>query len=592
VSSKTISAAEQRRFILGRQGLWPGRRWSGKEGTAEALLIVEAVQIDPVSVVDQSHDIVLWGRVLDYQAAYLRALAYEDRQFFDYGGALYFYPMAELPYWRVAMERHKRNGRWHDFMSANAALLDQVRAELRDRGPLRSRDVQGKKVNAYRSGKDTGVAMYAMWISGELMTYGRHGRERIYDFMENIAPQHLQYTAGAGEAETYFLRKALAQRGLTDSRTFRSVLKNVRDEAVDLNDAQNKLHEMADAGVIESVQVEGRKETFYYLSQDRLLLEALANGEIPPAWQPLGPTTQEEVTFLSPLEYVSARRRALKLFDFDYIWEIYKPLEKRVYGPYTMPILYGDRLVGRMDARHDRPQRTLVINGLWLEEWFEPDDAFADALTRGLSRFVTYLSAERVHSSGISSDFLRQLVRLSMTNIHCRWMEPQEVSSVAEIDRSERIRTGYTCSGDELQQMVVNWDSPPWAWEGDGDHTVAAQVRFCSDHLKINGRMYGAFDGQKLVGIGIIQPQVAEGTAQLAYLHVSNGYRQTGIGGRITAALIREAKRCGARTMYVSATPSGSAVGFYLSHGFEPTDEPIPELFAKEPDDIHMVKDI
>ena len=182
--------------------------------------------------------------------------------------------------------------------------------------------------------------------------------------------------------------------------------------------------------------------------------------------------------------------------------------------------------------------------------------------------------------------------RLSMSNIQYRWMEPQEVSSVAEIDRSERIRTGYAYSGDKLQQMAVNWDTPSWAREGDGDHTVAAQVRFCSDHLKRNGRMYGAFDGQKLVGIGIIQPQVAEGTAQLAYLHVSNGYRQMGIGGRITAALIREARRSGARRMYVSATPSGSAVAFYLSHGFEPADEPIPELFAKEPDDIHMVKNI
>jgi len=414
MTNKPISPSIQRRFVLGRQGLWPGRRWSGKEGTAEALRTVEAVQIDPVSVVDQSHDIVLWGRVLDYQPAYLRALAYEDRQFFDYGGALYFYPMAELPYWRVAMERHKKNGRWHEFMSANTALLDQVRAELHDRGPLRSRDVQGKKVNAYRSGKDTGVAMYAMWISGELMIYGRFGRERIYDFMENIAPQHLQYTAGAGEAETYFLRKALAQRGLTDGRTFRSVLKNVRGGAVDLKEAQNKLHDMAAAGEIEPVQIDGRKETLYYLAQDRPLLDALVNGETPPAWQPLGPTTQEEVTFLSPLEYVSARRRALKLFDFDYIWEIYKPLKKRVYGPYTMPILYGDHLVGRMDARHDRQQRILVINGLWLEGWFEPDDAFANALTRGLSRFVTYLGAERVHSSGIGSDFLRERVRLAL----------------------------------------------------------------------------------------------------------------------------------------------------------------------------------
>ena len=79
-----ISKAVRRRFILGRQGLWPGRRWTGKEGTAHALRYMEAVQVDPVSVITQSHDIVLWGRVSDYQPDLLTSLAYEERKFFDY----------------------------------------------------------------------------------------------------------------------------------------------------------------------------------------------------------------------------------------------------------------------------------------------------------------------------------------------------------------------------------------------------------------------------------------------------------------------------------------------------------------------------
>ena len=88
--------------------------------------------------------------------------------------------------------------------------------------------------------------------------------------------------------------------------------------------------------------------------------------------------------------------------------------------------------------------------------------------------------------------------------------------------------------------------------------------------------MYGAFHEQKLVGIGILQPNVAAGTAQLAYLHVSNGYRQKGIGNRIVEVLIGEARRSGAVRMYVSATPSDSAVNFYMSQGFKPTATPIP----------------
>ena len=400
LTSLTLSSAVRRRFILGRQGLWPGRRWAGKEGTAAALRHAEAVQIDPVAVVAQSSDIVLWGRVLDYQPADLHALAYAERRFFDYGTALFFYPMAELPYWRVVMERYRTNGRWSEFMQAHPALLDEVRAELRDRGPLRGREFDGKKVQAYRSSKDTGLALYALWVSGELMTHGRHGRERIYGFTEDIAPAALQHTADAAAAEAYFLRKGLAEQGLSSARTVRALLRDVRGTAVDLKEAQALLAGMLAAGEIGTAQIEGQKEPVYYLAADRPLLEALLHDQTPAAWQPLGPDTEEEVIFLSPLERVSARGRARELFDFDYIWEIYKPEAQRVYGPYTLPILYGDRLVGRMDGRLDRPSRTLVLNGLWLEDWFAPDAAFADALRRGLERFAALLGAEEVDRSG------------------------------------------------------------------------------------------------------------------------------------------------------------------------------------------------
>ncbi|MDX1414404.1 MAG: crosslink repair DNA glycosylase YcaQ family protein [Candidatus Promineifilaceae bacterium] len=397
----TISRQTYRRFILGRQGLWPGRRWSGRDGTAQALRQVEAVQIDPVSVVAQSHDIVLWGRVLDYQPQDLRSLAYDDRLFFDYGGALFFYPMQELPYWRVRMAQHKSDGRWSGFIKSNPELLEQVRQELRRRGPLRNRDLDGNKVTAYRSSKDTGVAMYALWIAGELMSYGRHGKERIYDFLENIAPPHLQSAASYAEAESYFLNKAIAQQGLITARTFRAVWKGIRDTAVELKEAQARLDQMVSAGQVQRLKIEGDKETYYHLAGDTPHLQALAGGHFPDEWQPIGPTTRDEVTFLSPLEYVSARGRAAKLFDFNYIWEIYKPADKRVYGPYTLPILYGDRLVARMDARHDRPNETLVINGLWLEDWFEPDNTFAEALNKGLIRFAAFLGAEHTDGSNL-----------------------------------------------------------------------------------------------------------------------------------------------------------------------------------------------
>jgi ribosomal protein S18 acetylase RimI-like enzyme len=122
-------------------------------------------------------------------------------------------------------------------------------------------------------------------------------------------------------------------------------------------------------------------------------------------------------------------------------------------------------------------------------------------------------------------------------------MEPYEVGKIGDIDRSEQICIGYEYTGGQLQQMEVNWDTQRWLTDGTGDHTIAAQIKFCRDHLQRSGRMYGSFDGEKLVGIGIIQQEIRKGIAQLAYLHVSNHYRRKGIGVHITEELTREAQR-------------------------------------------------
>lgn len=179
-----------------------------------------------------------------------------------------------------------------------------------------------------------------------------------------------------------------------------------------------------------------------------------------------------------------------------------------------------------------------------------------------------------------------------MNAIEYQWMEPNEVKRISEIDRTETIRRGYRVENGELGQLDVEWDSPAWTLKSDHPHSVQAQIDFCSAHLSSGGRMYGGFVDDHLVGVGILRWGVRPNISQLAFLHVSNGYRRQGIGDKIVRALVSVARTRGDTKIYVSATPSESAVGFYVMHGFRLVAEPIPELFEKEPEDIHMSLDL
>jgi uncharacterized protein YcaQ len=139
------------------------------------------------------------------------------------------------------------------------------------------------------------------------------------------------------------------------------------------------------------------------LGTDRPALEALAAGRVLRGWKPVEAPTTDEATFLSPLDPVIAdRNRTRALFEFDYKWEVYDKVEKRKFGYYVLPILWGDRLVGRFDAKLERASMTLVILGLWLEEGQLADDAaFAAALRRGMRRLVTFLGATSLDARAV-----------------------------------------------------------------------------------------------------------------------------------------------------------------------------------------------
>jgi uncharacterized protein YcaQ len=407
----SISATTARRYILGRQGLWPGRRWIGRSGTAQALREIEAVQIDPLNVIARNHDLIMWCRVVDYQSTYLDELLYRDREFFDYGGGLFIYPMTELPYWRVTMQRKSREGRWAAFARQHPQLLKEVKAELRKRGPLGNRDfIDRAKVDDYRARKDSGMALYCLWLSGELMTHQRRNFERLYDFRKNVAPPEFDCKATVTQAEAFFARKALAFKGLSTEREWTNSWSGFLERKAKRDEAHRHLNKMLASDEVAAVEVAGWKDVQYCLAEDLPILVALEAGVVPDLWQPIDTTTDQEAVFLAPLDIVSARGRAKALFDFDYVWEVYKPAASRRWGYYTLPVLYGDRLVARIDPKLDRSTMTLIVNGLWLEETrLVEEDAFVVALANGLNRLASFVEAGHIDLSALRPSSRRRL---------------------------------------------------------------------------------------------------------------------------------------------------------------------------------------
>jgi len=232
---------------------------------------------------------------------------------------------------------------------------------------------------------------------------------------ESIAPAHLVTEASDADADHFMTRKAVAFAGIGRPGPLSGVL----GRKVTKVEEQELERGLVDAGVLTEVEIvddDGAvvRARQFVLTEDLDLLDDVARGLVPAAWAPLGQTNEDEAVLLSPLDPVSARGRAKALFGVDYVWEIYKRPADVVFGRFTMPILWGDRIVGRIDLKHSRPTRALVVNGLWFERPAEGrDPGVRAALQLALGRLQALLEAERVDAAAVADAKLRRLLSVS-----------------------------------------------------------------------------------------------------------------------------------------------------------------------------------
>jgi uncharacterized protein len=393
----TISRAVARRFLALRHFLAPPRALPAEPSSVWTVFDrIGSLQFDPLDIAGRNHDLVLLARIDGYRRQWTDALLYEDRALFEvFNKMLSIVPTAELPYYRIAWDRsrivHER-----DAFDEHSPLVEELLDRIRTNGALSSRSVGPRAaIDWYwRPTNQVRAILEALGEAGILGIARREGNQRVYDLAERLFPAELlaerptpreqfrhkllsRYRGhgllgaiGSYEifAGTYFSRELGLEDGLPKGTASRKIL----------------LADLVEAGELIPVEVEGIRGLRFIVGAEREMLEQ-AEREVaagnPPAGTPPG------VAFLAPLDPLAWDRKFLSTcFDFDYTWEVYVPAEKRRFGYYVLPLLYGDRLVGRIEPRFDRKADALRILGVWWEDGFDPlaNDGFAEALAAAL----------------------------------------------------------------------------------------------------------------------------------------------------------------------------------------------------------------
>lgn len=381
----TISPAVARRYLTIRHRLAPPRDLPGEP--ASILTILERIgslQFDPIDVTGRNHDLVLASRIRDYRRAMTDDLLYRDRVVYEtYNKGLSIVPTAELPWYRSTWDLHRAAHEGGAF-DEHAPLVAELLARIRSDGPLSPTDLEPRPaIDWYwRPTNQVRAILEALAEAGILGIRRRDGNRRVYDLVERLFPAELLAERRPLEAQRrHRLLSRYRGHGLLGTTGAAEVMGGGTGTAADRRVTLAGL--LADGSLV-AVRVDGLRGERWLPTADLPLLEQ-AHQEVAEGRPPGG--REAGVAFLAPLDPLVWDRDLLaRLFDFDYRWEVYVPAAKRRWGYYVLPILAGDRLVGRIEPRADRSTGTLRILGLWWEPGFEPlaergfVAAFAEAL--------------------------------------------------------------------------------------------------------------------------------------------------------------------------------------------------------------------
>ena len=394
---KIITKEQARRFILLKQGLIGSYRYIGKQGAYDFIREAGCIQYDPVDVCGKNAELTLQSRVKGFTKKNLQDLLYKDRLLVDYPDKeLSIWPSEDWPYFSSYRERSLQMGKTFDGL---AELETEAISYIKDNGPVCSDSlpIEGeifwhssmhwsghwdRKSPAARS------VLEQLYTDGKLLIHHKNGSRKYYDLAEKYLPAEILEADNPFEDESKFMSWRVLRRigavGLLWDKTSTAFV----GMYLKADERKKILAELEQEGKIRSIYIEGIKPPFYYRSEYDDLMQSVLEETA---------DLKPRMSFIAPLDPLMWDKSLVQaIFDFKYSWEIYTPAVKRKYGYYTLPIIFGDRFIGRIEAVPDKKDKVLQVKGLWWESDVKVTKKINNALEKTLKQFAKFNDCQSV----------------------------------------------------------------------------------------------------------------------------------------------------------------------------------------------------
>jgi len=390
---RTISITALRRLVIAAQGYVPRARRADVDDVEAAIRRAMCIQLDTVTAVERSHRIAISTRVGLYPRDTVSLLLRQGRIIENWTHALCLVPVEDWPLYAWARARMRDGVPWHgDVKARYPELAERVLDEIRERGPLGSKDFTGKADPAPHRAGTSSEAMWswkpakqmldALFASGELVIAGRVNFHRLYDLPERVLPRTVLEARTPSEEEAVNALIVKAVRARAALREF-AIAEHVRPIWGFLGGAK------AARPYVDALVADGKLE--------RIAVEGGGEPVVVEAGTELDRPRPSAAVLLSPFdnllwEFHSVRR----VLGYEHVIELYKPEPQRRYGYYVLPFLWRDKIVGRADLKSERKEGALVVKAFHLEPGVRRSKALDESFERALDRVRRVAGLERV----------------------------------------------------------------------------------------------------------------------------------------------------------------------------------------------------